>query len=116
MKINSSLSSPITAINPPVGWVRMSFSRSGTLGRPSAVEEPFAPRLTRPVALIRRRCPRRTTRPLLVQPFVELSARTFTLTLKNCGGVGFAEVFGLVVWLGGGLFGRVLFVRVFDGG
>src|SRR5262245_58531054 len=92
IKMKSSLSSPITAINAPVSCVLISLSGSGILGRPSGEETRLAPRLTRPEAVMRSRCPRRTTKPLLVQPLLVLSARTLMFTWKKVGGA-----FGFVV-------------------
>src|ERR1044072_9594257 len=53
---------------------------------PPGVEKRPRPRETRPEALIRSRCPLRTTRPLFVQPLLALSALTPTLIVKKVGG------------------------------
>src|SRR2546425_11861648 len=81
----SSLSSPITAIKAPVASLRISFSLSTDPGNPAGVENRPPPRETRPVELIRKRCPLRTTKPLFVQPLFALSARTATLIVKHVG-------------------------------
>src|SRR5258708_6177401 len=73
----------MTAIKAPVASLRISFSLSATPTMPAGVEKRPPPRDTRPVALIRRRCPLRTTSPLFVQPLFALSARTGTLIVKN---------------------------------
>src|SRR6185369_13269553 len=53
--------------------------------KPPGVEKRPRPSETRPEALIRSRCPLRTTRPLFVQPLLELSALTPTLIVKKVG-------------------------------
>src|SRR6185295_18160689 len=58
----------MTAIKAPVASVRISFSLSGEPAMPAGVEKRPPPRDTRPVLLILRRCPCRTTSPVLVQP------------------------------------------------
>ena len=52
---------------------------------PAGVENLPLPNETRPEAVIRKRCPFRTTRPLLVQPLLALSARTPTFIVKKVG-------------------------------
>src|SRR6185503_14068836 len=59
--------------------------------KPPGVEKRPLPSETRPEALIRSRCPLRTTRPLFVQPLLELSALTPTLIVKKVG-VGAVEI------------------------
>src|ERR1044072_4311968 len=83
--MKSSLSSPMTAIRAPVASVRINLSWSGILVGPPGVEKRPFPSETRPEALIRNRCPLRTTRPLFVQPLFELSALTPTLIVKKVG-------------------------------
>jgi hypothetical protein len=83
--MKSSLSSPITAISAPVASLRMSFSLSAIVETPAGVENRPLPNETRPEAVIRKRCPFRTTRPLLVQPLLALSARTPTFIVKKVG-------------------------------
>src|SRR5262249_9052551 len=115
-------SSPMTAMRAPVASLRISLSASGTLFSPPGVEKRPRPSETRPEALIRSRCPLRTTRPLFVQPLFALSALTPTLMVKKVGVAG-AEtgdesiVRSLSGWLllgldgrdmGGGLFRAVL--------
>src|SRR5689334_25416959 len=105
MRINSSLSSPITAISAPVASLRISLSWSGMFNPPGVEKRP-RPRETRPEALIRSRCPLRTTRPLFVQPLFELSARTPTLIVKKVGGdADEAGVVSVTRLLSGGLTG-----------
>src|SRR5436305_1097853 len=83
MKMKSSLSSPMTAINPPVGYERINLSLSVIAGMPAGVETRPAPKVTRPDAETRMRWPRRTTRPLFVQPLAVLSPRTRVLIWKK---------------------------------
>src|SRR5687767_13139994 len=85
--MKSSLSSPMTAISAPVASFLLSLSLSGIAVMPPGIEKRPRPKDTRPEALTRRRCPFRTTSPLLVQPLLALSARTATLIVKNVGGV-----------------------------
>ena len=53
------------------------------LRSPAGVETRPAPKLTRPVAEMRMRWPRLTTRPLFVQPLAALSPRTCVLIWKK---------------------------------
>src|SRR5947209_19454720 len=85
MKMKSSLSSPMTAISPPVASLRMSLLESGSVGIPAGVEIRLPPRETRPEALMRMRCPRRTTSPVLVHPLDVLSPRTRVFIWKKVG-------------------------------
>src|SRR6266508_1965307 len=96
----SSLSSPITAIRAPVASLRINFSLSGEPEMPEGVEKRPPPSDTRPVELIRKRWPLRTTSPLFVQPLFALSARTGTLIVKN---VGELDAPGWVVFVRGGI-------------
>ncbi len=70
----------------------MSFSLSGMVDRPMGVANLPLPSEIRPEELMRKRCPLRTTSPLLFHPLFVLSARTATLIVKNVG-----EALGLVV-------------------
>src|SRR5215510_3794999 len=83
--MKSSLSSPITAIRAPVASLRISLSLSVMVAIPPGVEKRPRPSDTRPEALIRKRCPFLTTRPLFVQPLLDPSARTPTLIVKKVG-------------------------------
>src|SRR5687768_18557387 len=76
----------MTAISAPVASLRISLSLSFTLARPPGIEKRPRPSDTRPEALMRRRCPLRTTSPLFVQPLFAASARTGALMVKNVGG------------------------------
>src|SRR6185295_9201810 len=95
--MKSSLSSPITAMSAPVASLRISLSLSGMVFNPPGVEKRPRPRETRPEALIRSRCPLRTTRPLFVQPLLALSALTPTLIVKKVGVAG-AETGDVSIW------------------
>src|ERR1043165_4975130 len=53
--------------------------------KPPGVEKRPRPSEMRPEALIRSRCPLRTTKPLFVQPLLALSALTPTLIVKKVG-------------------------------
>src|SRR6185503_1054521 len=121
IKINSSLSSPITAISAPVASLRINLSLSFKPARPPGIEKRPRPSETRPEALMRSLCPLRTTSPLFVQPLFEESARTATLIVKKVGGAdeltgsergsltgGSELVLRLLLLIGGGLFRAML--------
>src|SRR5687768_7581815 len=115
----------MTAISAPVASLRISLSLSFTLARPPGIEKRPRPSDTRPEALMRRRCPLRTTRPLFVQPLFEASARTAILIVKKVGGAdetggpstrgsaaGGSELALRLLFSGGGLFRAILLSSV----
>ena len=69
----------------PVASLRNSLSLSGIVDTPTGVAKRPRPSETRPEALILKRWPLRTTRPLFVQPLLALSALTETLIVKKVG-------------------------------
>src|SRR5258705_12396505 len=95
-------------MRPPVASLRISLSLSAMVEMPAGIEKRPLPRETRPEALIRRCCPLRTTRPLLVQPLFALSALTPTLIVKKVGALPLAGVvsvaLGFATVLSAGLF------------